>query len=295
MTIRHEMQIQGHKLVALAHNPDASGQPVILMHGITSSVHFWGADQLDLWREQGPCYALSLPGHYPAVLPPGFRQDALNAEMLVRVLTSAVRELVGDQAVTLVGHSTGGFAALAMASCTPEIVGRVVSISGFAQGRWTGTLGRNQRLARGGPLGRLIFKLISNLVRINRALFRVAWRLYVADKDAFYSYLHLEAAMDAMYPACKQLNLDAMIQYCFVMPGIDISDLLPRVAAPTLALAGDSDPIVPPAQSRLIAAKVPNADLVMIEGGGHILFAERPDEYRRALGDWLRKTKNATL
>ena len=58
----------------------------------------------------------------------------------------------------------------------------------------------------------------------------------------------------------------------------------------SLALSGDSDPIVPPAQAHLIAEKVPGADLNIIQGGGHILFAERPAAYRRALGDWLHKT-----
>ena len=69
-----------------------------------------------------------------------FLQDSLTVEMIVHVLTAAIRNLVGNQSVILVGHSTGGFAALAIAAHTPEIVRCVVSISGFAQGIWTGML-----------------------------------------------------------------------------------------------------------------------------------------------------------
>jgi pimeloyl-ACP methyl ester carboxylesterase len=74
------------------------------------------------------------------------------------------------------------------------------------------------------------------------------------------------------------------------MPDIDICHLLPSIHVPTLVLAGDCDPIVPPDQARLISQLIPDSDLVMIQGGGHMLFAERPDEYQRALGDWLNKT-----
>ncbi len=291
MPTKHEMQIEGHKLVALAFNPLASGQPIILMHGITSSIHYWSADQLDLWLAQGPCYALSLPGHYPAVLPPGSGPDALTAEMIARVLTAAIRQLVGQRAVTLAGHSTGGFAALDIAAYAPALAGRVVSISGFAQGQWTGGLGFYQRLVRRGKAGRWLFKAIHNLfAHSTRWRYRAAWSAYLADKKAFYTYPHIEAVFNTTLPAFKQLNLNAMIKYFSAMPGIDISSLLPRITAPTLALSGDSDPIVPPAQAHLIAEQVPNADLHIIQGGGHILFAERPTEYRRALGDWLRKT-----
>jgi pimeloyl-ACP methyl ester carboxylesterase len=55
-------------------------------------------------------------------------------------------------------------------------------------------------------------------------------------------------------------------------------------------MTGDKDPIVPPAQSHLIKQKVPQADLVKIKGGGHLLFAETPTEYNQALDDWLQQT-----
>jgi pimeloyl-ACP methyl ester carboxylesterase len=67
--------------------------------------------------------------------------------------------------------------------------------------------------------------------------------------------------------------------------------LLPRITAPTLVVAGNCDPIVPPEQSRLIASRVPNAELVLIRGAGHIPFMERANEYQRALGDWMRRTR----
>ncbi len=284
------MHIEGHTLVALPLNPGATGLPIILIHGITGSVNFWITEPSPLLLEQGPCYALSLPGHYPAAFPAGFRAELLTAEMIARVLTAAIRELAGDQPVTLIGHSTGGFAALAIAAHTPEIARRVVSIAGFARGQWTGALGLYQRLVRSGSIGKGLFKAIYKSAGASRAVFRLGWYMYVADRRAIGAYPHLDQALDNTYPDVKRLDLGAMIQYFSRMPEIDISHLLPRITAPTLAVAGERDPIVPPAQARLIAHKVPNAELTLMAGAGHMPFLEQPSEYDQVASSWLRKT-----
>jgi pimeloyl-ACP methyl ester carboxylesterase len=78
-----------------------------------------------------------------------------------------------------------------------------------------------------------------------------------------------------------------MTHYYQRMPDTDIRDWLPRISAPVLALVGDRDPIVPTAQSRLIAEKVPNGTLAVLEGVGHLPMLERPDEYARLVTEWV--------
>ena len=286
----HTIHVDGHELVAVALNaPDSPGHPVILLHGISGSVRFWGLDQIQVFLEQGPCYALSLPGHYPAAFPSAFQKEQLTAEMIDRVLARAILELIEDQPVTLVGMSTGGFAALAIAAYTPGLARRIISISGFCQGRWTGMLGTYQWFARQGAVGRLFFKTGYRIGRIDPGVYHYLWRVYAADVEAMYAYPHFRACTDACYPDCKRLNLSSLADYFEAMPDIDICDLLPNITVPTLVLAGDCDPIVPPDQARLISQLIPESELVMIEGGGHVLFAERSAEYQKALGDWLSK------
>ncbi len=289
MITTHEMQIEGHKLLALSSNADASGCPIILLHGITSSVKTWIPDELSLLARHGPCYALSLPGHYPAAFPPDFRQESLTAETIARVLTAAIRDLARDQPVVLIGHSTGGFAALAIAAHTPDIARCVVSISGFVQGRWTGLLGVYQRLIRRGLVGKFLFKLSYRANRWPRSWFRATLRVYAADSRKLFACPHLDAVIDSSLPYYRQLDLDAMAHYFTAMPDIDIESWLPRITAPTLVLAGDGDPIVPPAQSHLIAAQVPGAHLEVIEGVGHLPMFEDYVEYQRVVGGWLQR------
>ena len=287
------MQIDGHKLTVLALNPDTPGQPIILLHGITASVNFWGGLEKyhPAFLEHGPCYALSLPGHFPAVAPSDFCNQTLSVELITHLLTAAIRKLpLGNQPLTLVGHSTGGFAALAIAASTPELVSRVISLAGFAKGKWTGLLGWGQWLARRGPLGRTIFKLGYGYSQLNRKFNRQFAHWYVADMHVFSSFPYFELFLEDTYRNFKHLDMDVMAKYFKTMPDIDISDRLPNIGAYTLVMTGDKDPIVPPAQSRLIAQKVPHTDLVEIKGGGHLLFAENPTKYNQTLNDWLQQT-----
>ena len=58
----------------------------------------------------------------------------------------------------------------------------------------------------------------------------------------------------------------------------DMSEALPRVAVPTLLLWGDADEISPVAVGRRLAELLPNAELVVLAGGGHDLVHERAPE-----------------
>ena len=51
---------------------------------------------------------------------------------------------------------------------------------------------------------------------------------------------------------------------------------LHRLRQPTLVLHGDADPIVPVANGRLLAARIPHARLVTVPGGGHLFLLTRP-------------------
>ncbi len=284
------LNIDGHQLAVLNLNlEDTPGQPVFLMHGIGGLVHFWNDEQTPVFREQGPCYALSLPGHYPAAFPQGFRQEQITAVLLAELLVKAIREIAGDRPVTLAGVSTGGFCALAIAAQVPHLVSRLVCISGFCQGRWTGALGLAQKLARLGWPGRTVFKYLYRAPHLTAEKYNRKWGVFAHDVQAMHACPYFRTCTDASYPGFMQLNLDDLLGYFAVMPDIDIRDWLSRIKARTLVIAGDHDPIVPPRQALLIQQGIPGAELVMIPGGGHMLFAERSQAYQAALCQWFQR------
>ena len=53
---------------------------------------------------------------------------------------------------------------------------------------------------------------------------------------------------------------------------------LSRISSPTLVIHGESDQLVPAANGRLIAEKVPGAKLVILPNAGHIFTTDQPDE-----------------
>lgn len=130
-----KLNIDGHQLAAICLNPNTPGEPVIMLHGITGTIFSWQVNPAKFVLDIGPCYALSLPGHFPAIALLDFKNHPVTVEAMTHFLREAIRKLVGDQPATLLGHSTGGFAALALAARYPEIARRVVSISGFSHGR----------------------------------------------------------------------------------------------------------------------------------------------------------------
>jgi pimeloyl-ACP methyl ester carboxylesterase len=63
--------------------------------------------------------------------------------------------------------------------------------------------------------------------------------------------------------------------------------LLETIKAPVLVLAGDADLLTPPAQMRLLAAHIPNAEFATIPEAGHAAFWERPDEWNHTALDFI--------
>ncbi len=64
-------------------------------------------------------------------------------------------------------------------------------------------------------------------------------------------------------------------------------DRLPQIKAPTLVIAGDQDPLIDPENSRILAARMPRAELHLFPGLRHGFTAEKPDEVNRIILDFL--------
>lgn len=67
----------------------------------------------------------------------------------------------------------------------------------------------------------------------------------------------------------------------------DALDRLGAIGAPTLVVTGDCDLLVPPANSELIAARIPGARLEKIAGGSHAFNFETPELFNRTVLDFL--------
>jgi len=64
-------------------------------------------------------------------------------------------------------------------------------------------------------------------------------------------------------------------------------DRLGRIQVPTLVICGEDDGMVPPENSRQLAAKIPGARLELIPQCGHLPMLEKPEEVARLVLDFL--------
>jgi pimeloyl-ACP methyl ester carboxylesterase len=62
---------------------------------------------------------------------------------------------------------------------------------------------------------------------------------------------------------------------------------LPHIKAPTLVIAGTADRVIPFENSRILASRIPNAELAILENVGHGFFVEAAEEANKIILDFL--------
>lgn len=65
-------------------------------------------------------------------------------------------------------------------------------------------------------------------------------------------------------------------------------DLLPQITCPTLVMVGELDAWSSASQHQAFAKAIPNAELVIISGAGHMILHEAPETVNVAIRNWLK-------
>jgi pimeloyl-ACP methyl ester carboxylesterase len=65
--------------------------------------------------------------------------------------------------------------------------------------------------------------------------------------------------------------------------------VLEGIRVPTLLLTGDADMFAPPSVLRLLAARIKNAESVIVPEAGHSAYWEQPAIFNRAVLGFIRK------
>ncbi len=74
-----------------------------------------------------------------------------------------------------------------------------------------------------------------------------------------------------------------------------ILDQLAKIHAPTLLIAGASDPFATPEDALELQRGIPGAELVVMESSGHFPWVEQPEEFAMAIRAWLSRIGSTTL
>lgn len=76
------------------------------------------------------------------------------------------------------------------------------------------------------------------------------------------------------------------------MQAWDAYDRLPEMIVPTLVLHGSDDQVVDVANARVLAERIPGAELVILEGAGHVYHSEQAEAADEAVLDFLRRHRD---
>ncbi len=122
----HELSLHGHRVT---YRVAGRGPVLLLLHGITNSSQTW-EHVAPLLSEHFTVLAPDLLGHGESATPRGDYSLGAHASGVRDVLTA-----LGDERVTVVGHSLGGGIAMQFAYQFPERCERLVLVSSGGLGR----------------------------------------------------------------------------------------------------------------------------------------------------------------
>jgi pimeloyl-ACP methyl ester carboxylesterase len=189
----------------------------------------------------------------------------------VRTIEAIVKEL-GLQSPVLWGQGAqGGAAAIDYAIKFPDRTSHLILCN--AQARWHG------RRTWGG-VGQDTFGALalSNWRMLSLALAEGMLGEAFDDASALQWYLRLH--QEAMTP-------DTFQPIIAHQRNLDLRDLLPKVSVPTLVVHYRDDRMIPFEAGRELAAGIPGARFVPLEGDAHIFFFGDTGPLRRAIAEFL--------
>jgi len=233
------------------------GQPLILVHGFTSSLETWDPLAYDLQSDYR-VIRLDLPGHGLTGPDPEARYTN---EETVDFLADFI-ETVGVEKPVLVGNSLGGLASWRLAVRSPELVSKLVLIApgGFS----INGVGDDPVAVP------MMVKLY--LTKAPQAGVKQATSALFSDPTKL-SEDRLKEVRDMMLVPG---NGDAFVARAasFTLP--DPTQDLESIGAPSLLIWGQGDFMVPVAHAEKFAKAMPNAQLKIYADTGHVLQEESP-------------------
>lgn len=245
------------------------GEPVLVINGFALASSY-----LEPLASAGSARARWIVYDHPGTGGSPAESFPCTTAQLARCALSVLDQL-GIPAAHVAGMSLGGAVALELALSAPHRLRSLILIGTTA----AGPLGRNRDL----PGLALTTAAITTGSLARR-------RLWVA--PALYGPGHRGAgtrrrpAGPGSAPPGRTSPWALLGQACAATLH-DRSRALHRIEVPTLIVHGKCDVLLPVHNARSLADRIPHATLRIVEGAGHALALEQPDELAALVGEWV--------
>jgi pimeloyl-ACP methyl ester carboxylesterase len=242
----------------LDYEREGSGQPLLLIMGMSGTALHWGEPFLTALRHEFDVIVYDHRGVGASSRLDGPITTAQMAADAAGLLTA----LDIDSAHVL-GTSMGGMVAQELALANPERVRTLVLGCTYCGGH-------DSSLTAPVVLARLSEAMLSgDRARAVRTAFEINFSPAMAeDRDAYARFLAIGERRPVAVPVIM-----AQMQACAAH---DTSARLAQLAMPTLVVHGSADQMLPVQNGRLIASRIPGSRLEILDDIGHLFFWEQP-------------------
>ncbi|WP_431239029.1 alpha/beta fold hydrolase [Mycolicibacterium aichiense] len=276
----------GIPLVVREVGPTTAPVTVVFAHGFClqmGSFHFQRAALESRWGDQVRMVFYDQRGHGQSSAAP---VDTYTVDQLGKDLETILQVMVPRGPVVLVGHSMGGMTVLSHARQFPQHYGsRIVGaalISSAAEGLSRSPLGeilQNPALEAVRFAARYAPKLVHRTRGAARSVIRPILRA------ASYGDDHMSPSVVAFSEKMiHDTPIATLVEFLHALEVHDESAALPVLARiPTLIACGDHDVLTPMVHSEEMAAVLPNSELLIVTGAGHLVQLEQPELINDAL------------
>lgn len=245
------------------------GSVVVLLHAFPLSSAMWRA-QIEALQNDYRVVAPDLRGFGQS---PGWDDETPAIAFMADDVAALLDELGIAEPITLCGLSMGGYVALAFAQKYPKRLRALVladTQAGADDEEGRAKRDANVAFAREHTPLEFIERVLPNMVSETTRQQRP------------------DALEEVKSIAASQTTEGIIAGLHALRDRPDRSMELKDITAPTLILVGSDDGITPPAAARKMAETIPNAQLQIIEGAGHLSNLEKPEEFNAALLEFLR-------
>jgi pimeloyl-ACP methyl ester carboxylesterase len=264
--------------------PDEPAGTIVWIHGLSGSWQNW-LENLPVLARTHRCIAMDLPG---------FGASEMPAEKItIAGYAATVHELLrvlGVDRVVVIGNSMGGFVgaelAIRFGASVQQLV--LVSAAGLSIEHW-----------RSDPLLALL-RVTQNVIA-----YGTGWLASRSDELARrprsrQAMFGIVAAHPELLPAplvAEQLRgsgKPGFVDALDALTGYPIRDRLGEIAAPTLVVWGEDDPLVPVRDAWEFGELIPDARVVVYEDTGHVAMLERPEAFNALVTDFVATVATAS-
>lgn len=243
---------------------DGAGTPLLFVHGFPLDRNSW-EPQILAFAADHRCIAPDLRGFGDTEATVG----VATMEQFADDLAALLQHLRLESAV-IIGHSMGGYIALAFARKYAKMLrGLVLVATRSTADSPDAAAGRRATAEKVRTEGTA--PLIANM----------APKMIAAGN----AHSGLPDFVQMMMGRASQDGVVATLRGLADRP--DSTPLLPTITVPTLVITGTDDDLIPASESEKMAAVIPRARLEKIAGAGHLVAYEKPAEFNAALRRWL--------